>query len=287
MAMTRRGILVGAGGIIAASAIDAVSSESAIAAKVQTAHTDAPTGDSRKEPTTKSHSGARAFNGIYHDDYLNQIAFPLGGIGAGMFCLEGTGALTKFSLRNRPDLGNEPHAFSAVCIKGSRIIARVLEGPVPAWKLRPFLPGVEGVYPGGCWGLPRFREATFESRFPFGTVRLKDAELPLEGELTGWSPFSPGDADSSSLPVAGLEYRFLNRSSASVEAVFSFNSENFLAAHEDWPSKKAPSNRIRSTPNGFILCGRGTEGSPRDDARLAVLVADPNAKVNSTWMRRP
>ena len=156
---------------------------------------------------------------------------------------------------------------------------------MPVWKLRPFLPGVEGVYPGGCWGLPRFREATFESRFPFGTVRLKDAELPLEVELTGWSPFSPGDADNSSLPVAALEYRFLNRSSASVDAVFSFNSENFLAAHEDWLSKKAPSNRIRSTSNGFILCGRGPEDSPWDDACLAVWVDDPNAKVNPTWMR--
>jgi hypothetical protein len=175
MSMTRRDILVGAGGVIAASAVDAVSSESPIMAKMQSTHADGPTGDGRKETTTTSYSGARAFNGIYHGDYLNQIAFPMSGIGAGMICLEGTGALSKFSLRNRPDLGSEPHAFSAVCIKGPQRIARVLEGPVPVWKLRPFLPGVEGVYPGGCWGLPRFREATFESRFPFGTVRLKDA----------------------------------------------------------------------------------------------------------------
>ena len=39
---------------------------------------------------------------------------------------------------------------------------------------------VEGTYPGACWGLPRFRQATFETRFPFGTVRLKEAEVPLE-----------------------------------------------------------------------------------------------------------
>src|SRR5260221_9922437 len=151
MSLTRRDILLGAG-IIAASAVDAVSSESAIAAKKQTTHADEPTGDGRRETTTKSYSGARAFNGIYHGDYLNQIAFPMGGIGAGMFCLEGTGALTKFSLRNRPDLGSEPKVFAAVSVKGPRPIARVLEGPIPAWKLRPFLPGAEGTYPGGCWG---------------------------------------------------------------------------------------------------------------------------------------
>jgi uncharacterized protein (DUF608 family) len=214
-------------------------------AKRQTAHAAAPTGDGRKEPTTTSYSGARAFNGIYHGDYLKQIAFPMGGIGAGMICLEGTGALTKFSLRNRPDLASEPKVFSAVSIKGPRRIARVLQGLVPAWKLRPFLPAPDGTYPGGCWGLPRFRQATFETRFSFGTVRLKDAEVPLEVELTGWSPFSPGDADNSSLPVAGIEYRFLNRSSTSVDAVFSFSSQNFLAEHLDSFSQK---KAIRPNP---------------------------------------
>ena len=283
MAITRRGILAGTAGMIAASAVDAVSSESARMARAP-AQPDVATSDDRKEPKATSRSGAREFNGIYHGDYLNQIAFPLGGIGAGMICLEGTGALSKFSLRNRPELGSEPHVFSAVCIKGPRKIARVLEGPVPNWKLRPFLPGAEGTYPGGCWGLPRFQQATFESRFPFGTVRLKDAEIPLEVELTGWSPFSPGDADNSSLPVAGLEYRFLNRGSASVDAVFSFNSQNLLAERHDL-FKKTPSDRIRSTANGFILCGPGIEERPWDEACLAVWVDDPKAKINPAWMR--
>jgi len=108
MAMTRRDILIGAGGMIAASGVDAVSSESGVTAKAQATHAEGATGDDRREPTAKSDSGARAFNGLYHREYLNQIAFPMGGIGAGMICLEGTGALSKFSLRNRPDLTNEP-----------------------------------------------------------------------------------------------------------------------------------------------------------------------------------
>jgi len=283
MAITRRGILAGTAGMIAASGVDAVSSESARVARAP-AQPDVSTSGDRKEPKETSRSGAREFNGIYHGDYLNQIAFPMGGIGAGMICLEGTGALSKFSLRNRPELGSEPHVFSAVCIKGPRKIARVLEGPVPNWKLRPFLPGAEGTYPGGCWGLPRFQQATFESRFPFGAVRLKDAEIPLEVELTGWSPFSPGDADNSSLPVAGLEYRFFNRGTASVDAVFSFNSQNLLAERHDL-FKKTPSDRIRSTANGFILCGPGIEERPWDEACLAVWVDDSKAKINRAWMR--
>jgi uncharacterized protein (DUF608 family) len=287
MSMTRREVLVGAGGIIAASAVDAVSSQCANAADMRMKHADRPTAADRAEPAAVSYSQGRAFNGIYYGDYLNQIAFPLGGMGAGMICLEGTGALTKFSLRHRPDLSSEPKVFSALSIRigASKRIARVLEGPVPGWKLRPFFPAPDGVYPGGSWGLPRFRQATFEARFPFGVVRLEDADMPLQVELTGWSPFSPGDADNSSLPVAAIEYRFLNRGSASIEAVFSFNSPNFLAQRENPPRKKKPSDRIRSTANGFILCAPGVQDRPWDDASLAVWVDDPSAKVNAAWMR--
>ena len=42
----------------------------------------------------------------------------MGGIGAGMICLEGTGALSHVSLRNRPEVFNEPLIFAALCVKG-------------------------------------------------------------------------------------------------------------------------------------------------------------------------
>src|SRR5712691_7747284 len=71
----------------------------------------------------------RAFNGPYTGEHLRHVAFPLGGIGAGMVCLEGTGALSHVSLRHRPDVYNEPAVFAAVCLKGAMAnVARVLEG---------------------------------------------------------------------------------------------------------------------------------------------------------------
>ena len=146
----------------------------------------------------------RAFNGPYTGEHLHHVAFPLGGIGAGMVCLEGTGALSHVSLRHRPDVHNEPAVFAAVCLKGaSGNLARVLEGPVPPWKLYES-PSAANGGEHRTWGLPRFREASFEARFPFGTVRLQDDRLPIEVELIGWSPFEPGEADNSSLPVAAL-----------------------------------------------------------------------------------
>ena len=37
--------------------------------------------------------------GVRRGERLNRIAFPMGGIGAGMLSLEGTGALSQVSLR--------------------------------------------------------------------------------------------------------------------------------------------------------------------------------------------
>ena len=60
--------------------------------------------------------GRRAYDSEYVSQYLNQVAFPMGGIGAGMICLEGTGALSNVSLRNRPEVFNEPCVFAAVSV---------------------------------------------------------------------------------------------------------------------------------------------------------------------------
>ena len=171
-------------------------------------------GASQKAPDARV--ARRPYNGPYTGEHLSRIAFPLGGMGAGMVCLEGVGALSHVSLRHRPEVFNEPLLFAALWVKGAP--ARVLEGPVPPWKLYGRPEAANGLG-GSSYGLPRFQSASFLARFPFGTVALEDPRVPLVVELTGWSPFEPGDADGASLPVAGIEYSFHNRSNAVVEAV--------------------------------------------------------------------
>jgi uncharacterized protein (DUF608 family) len=219
----------------------------------------------------------RPFNSEYHGEYLNEVAFPMGGIGAGMICLEGTGTLSHVSLRNRPEVYNEPCTFAAVWVKGKQNIARVLEGPVPARKIfGP--PGSANGSGGATYGLPRFSSATFLTRFPFAVVRLSDPKVPLEVELTGWSPFEPGDTDNSSLPVVGLEYKFTNHSSEAVEAVFSFNTKNFMAVGND-------PQAVRPIDGGFILWSGAGKDRPWEEGAFAATVSEPGVKVNHAWFR--
>ena len=170
-------------------------------------------------------------NESYTGANLNRVAFPIGGMGTGMFCLEGTGAISHLSVQNLLNFFNEPACFAAVCVLGDtpeQNVARIIEGPIPDWKYFG-KPGSGNGSGGTTYGFPRFKNCTFDARFPFATVSLSpDAQMPLKAEIVGWSPFTPPDADSSSLPLGAFEYSFTNPTNKPIKAVFSFNSPNML-----------------------------------------------------------
>ncbi len=222
-------------------------------------------------------SEAHEYNGIYTGKYLDRIAFPVGGIGAGMFCLEGTGAVSHMSVRNRPEVFNEPCMFAAISVRGIENGTKVLEGQVPDWK-KFGQPNSANGSPGSSYGLPRFQYASFMSRFPFAVIDLKDDDLPLQISLTGWSPFIPADADNSSMPIGAIEYSFKNTGPSKIEAVFSYNSVNFM-------SVAGGQNHIRSTQNGFILTEEGTTVSPETKGDFAIFTNDPGTVVDHCWFR--
>jgi uncharacterized protein (DUF608 family) len=228
----------------------------------------------------------RAYDGAYSGEQLSRVAFPLGGIGAGMVCLEGCGALSHVSLRNKPDVFNEPLAFAALCVKGKKNTARVLEGPVPAWKIFGAPATGNGAH-GKSYGLPRFDCAEFTARFPFADIKLSDPGIPLETTVTGWSPFVPGDADNSSLPVAALEYRFVNRSRKVVEAVYSFHAKNFMEKPNPnvLASPEAGGPEVLARRDGFVLVQPGTKAAPWDEGAFSATVDDARVKVNAKWFR--
>ena len=210
---------------------------------------------------------------VYKAEALDRIAFPIGGMGAGMFCLEGSGAISHFSIRNAPDLFNEPPMFAAISVKGDPSKARVLEGPVPDWKKFGQRDAALG-QPGATWGLARFREASFSSQFPFATIQLKDHDLPLSVTLTGWSPFIPTDADNSSLPVGAFEYSFTNSGEQAKSYVFSFNAELFGGF-----------GKVGVAEGGFVFSDTGYLYKPEQQAEFAVFTDDPAVVVDHTWFR--
>jgi uncharacterized protein (DUF608 family) len=230
-----------------------------------------------KTAESKKQTDNHEFNGYYSGKYLDRIAFPVGGIGAGMFCLEGTGCVSHMSVHNHPEVFNEPCMFAAISVKGLKNGTKVLEGQVPDWKKfgQPDSANGSG---GTSYGLPRFQNAKFIARFPFAMIELKDDDIPVEVQITGWSPFIPTDADNSSLPVGALEYSLRNNSSSGIEAMFSYNSVNFMRQANGV-------NRIRATADGFILSEEGAKGKTESKGDFAIFTNEPGTVVDHCWFR--
>ena len=173
----------------------------------------------------------------YEGDSLDLVAFPMGGIGAGCISLAGSGKLVDWEIFNQPNKGYQPRfSFLSVWAKaeGQEPVFKVLEG-----QLRERLDGprylASGMFHEGhgvgpqqtqAAGLPRMRNVRFTGRFPTARVELSDPALPLEATIEGWSPFIPGNARDTSLPVAVLEVTLHNPGPKPVEFALAANVQN-------------------------------------------------------------
>ena len=238
---------------------------------------------------------AHQWNREYTGEHLNKVAFPLGGLGAGMVCLEGNGSLSHLSVRHRPEVFNQPFMFGAVSVKDKNgWQARVLQGKTPDWKVMfPFGGVYGGAGTGGrdsTFGLPYFRECRFVSEFPFAQVELADDDMPVRTRITGWSPFIPGQADDSSLPLAVLEYTFENTGKERLESVFTFASKHVMKRYSLKESsccgeqRDHSDHRIVQIEKGFVFQQPRGQGPAHRQGDFAIMALQ-QPKVNCRWFR--
>jgi len=162
----------------------------------------------------------------YRGRQLDNIAFPLGGIGTGTVSLGGWGQLRDFELFNRPAKGlTFQHTFLTLhARRGSEEpVTRVLQGPVGGVD---FTHEGSGVDRSAGAGLPHFRSAEFEGAFPLARLCFDDPKMPLDVSLEAYNPFIPLNPDDSSLPVAILNVSLRNPSPGEVRAVLFASLEN-------------------------------------------------------------
>ena len=217
------------------------------------------------------HPFAKTFSG----DATRHAAVPLGGIGAGGMALEANGSLTQVAIDHHPNMDFEPLLYSALHIEG--VGARLLEGPVSPQKIfGANLRGNSGCgYPRRTYGLPRFESAQLQNHFPFATVELADDALPVGVKITGFSPFIPGNAADSSLPVLSLTYALTNRTGQALSCIYSFACLNFLVA-------EGASGVVLPRDNGFICQADATDTRQKQGFFAQV---DCPAQVQATLFR--
>lgn len=234
----------------------------------------------------KVNSGSKGYNTEFEGEFLNRIAFPMGGIGAGMICLEGTGAISHVSVRNSANVFYEPFLMAAISIEGMKNGTKVVEGPVPQWKVFGNPGNGTGSW-GKSYGFPRFEKAIFKSRFPFGNVILEEKNYPIKVSITGWSPFIPTDEDNSSLPVCGLEYSFENYGQTGLKAAFSYHAENIMKIPipNEWGRDFETGHSITGIKNGFVLKQNCLPGQDHLKGEFAIFTDEPENEVDLCWFR--
>ena len=211
---------------------------------------------------------------------LDQIAFPLGGIGTGSVSLAGNGSLRDWEILNRPSKGRQlPGTFFAVWAKpaGSPAQARVLKGP---GILSLTGSGDSGDRSAGG-GLAHFRRCTFTGRMPFATVEFDEPGFPLAVTLEAFNPSIPLEDKDSSIPVAIFLYTFQNVSGGPVKVTLNANLLNAVGT----PEVGENVNRFTFEPGlrGLRMTSRKHAADSPSFGTMALATPWRNVTYLATW----
>lgn len=207
---------------------------------------------------------------------LDEIAFPLGGIGTGSVSLGGWGQLRDWEIQNRPAKGRTlPNSFFTLRVQepDQEPRVKVLQGP----KGGSFNRGGHSAGHDTAEGLPHFRDVSFRGEFPFAHVHLREAGFPVEADLVAWSPFIPLQEDDSSIPVAVLMYTLRNRTDRTLRVTVMGNLTNDIGEAEGRVNKTRKAGGL----HGLMLTNTAHSG---DDARCGSMVLATPAAASGTWV---
>jgi len=167
----------------------------------------------------------------YRGRNLDQIAFPLGGIGTGTISLGGWGQLRDWEILNRPAKGfSPPDCFFALKVReeGKEAVTRVLQGPAGG----DYVGGGHSMPRNAGEGLPHFDQVSFKGEYPFAYVQLRDPALPVRVTLEAFNPLIPLNDRDSGIPAAILLYHVRNTSRRDITVTLYGNLTN-IVGHPD------------------------------------------------------
>ena len=124
---------------------------------------------------------------VYTSDKHTDARMHLGGIGTGNFEIGADGRFTNWQLFNTLRDGYVPFFFSIRCGKAAKLL-QTTGGP----------------------DLPKVKQIEMTGEYPFATLKYIDPELPVDLEMTAFSPFAPLETRLSSMPGACFVFKIHN-----------------------------------------------------------------------------
>jgi len=234
------------------------------------------------DPVNRDIKG-RTFTGVN----VQQIEFPIGGIGTGNIILGGRGDIKHiefFNKANRSELPPELTFFAARAkVEGERPVSRILERQL----LPPFSNGF-GIPRQQLAGMPRFSEVSFTGGYPFADLVFKD-KFPVNIELRAFNPFIPLSPDKSGIPCAIFNWKVYKPGTENVDVSIVFNMANPVKIKSD-RGRDIFRRNINEYIGGEKFSGiKMTSGAVHKDsldfAEIAMLTTDPAVDIQTRWYR--
>ena len=212
----------------------------------------------------------------FKDEYLREIRFPLGGIGAGTVSLGGRGQFRDWEIGQHPDKGNDPGGCFALIhteTADGSVCARVLEG-----RLQPPFESGHGLPLEHLAGVPRMRSCTFTGAYPFAYVELADKAVPVRVTLEAFNPLIPGDPDASGIPAAVLRYHVHNPGSRRVTVSIGLSIMNMIGG-----DGKVNEARRSGATQGVLMGNPSVSGGDTGFGTMALAVSGGRVTVRPAW----
>ncbi len=170
----------------------------------------------------------------YKGEYLNEISFPIGGIGSGCFGIAGNGRFTDWEIFNRPWKGSVlgwTHIAVKAKLKDGRSVFKILNsdyskdltGTYSKEQFKGFGFGPENKTMAG---FPHFKNLEFNGEFPIAKLTFSDDAFPADVILTVFNPFIPLDSANSSIPAGFFNIEFKSKTDDVLEYSVLFTVTN-------------------------------------------------------------
>ncbi|MEA4887884.1 MAG: GH116 family glycosyl-hydrolase [Clostridiaceae bacterium] len=219
---------------------------------------------------------------------LKEISFPLGGIGTGSIGLSGSGRFIDWEIYNRPNkrsFNGFTHFAVKVEEQGQVLDARVMNSDLPPSYMGDIEPGKFNGYGFGpsrytLGGVPHFKDAEFDGRYPQATIRFLDDTFPGQISLRAWNPFIPLNDKDSSLPLAIFEATATNTAAGRRDFIFAFSVNNPLKLGKRYNEYQhdGPLHLIR-------LLSTAQEPDNPDSGDLTMSVLADRVSCQQNWFR--
>lgn len=224
-----------------------------------------------------------------YDSKAAQTKFLLGGIGTGNVSIGSRGQMTDFEIFNEPSKQRDlPYTFFAMYSKfdGENSDARILEAKINPPYERPL-----GYYSSELAGLKRFDGGELSAAYPFVRVKLKQEELPLQVEMTAFTPFIPLDSFNSGLPGGYITYTVKNNGSKACDVSICGSFANPVGFNgydlfHNMQMKSNVKNKLYQSDglNGIDLCSETLPKEDRYYGNMTLVTPEKNYTAKPEWL---